>query len=175
MRIRPAIALFVATIFSASQAVAWRGSDAITVGTSPEGATVSIDGEYLGDTPLNVPVPCNEVVDRRYRIEHPDCGVEEGIVNARPRPGVIVGMVFTLGILAAFMCPRYFVPVRLALGGGRCNRVGDTAPRPIGSNEPANNGGDLAVRLRILKDLHDRGVLTDQQYEQERENALNGL
>ena len=136
MRTRPAIALLVATTFSAAQAVAWRGSDAVTVRTSPEGARVHIDGEYLGDTPLNVPVPCNEVVDRRYRIEHPDCRTEEGILSARPRPGVIVGMVFTLGILAAFMCPKYFVPVRLALGGERCNPILDTAPKPIGSGEP---------------------------------------
>jgi hypothetical protein len=181
VRNRSAVALFVAVTFTVSQAIAWRGSDSLAVRDAPAGSRVYIDGTYISDTPFDLTVPCDEVVDRKYRIESPDCGTAEGIANARVRPGVIVGMVFTFGILAAFKCPRYFVPVRPAFPEGACAAAGTGGvlppPRPINHPQPAAQepSGDLAERLRMLRDLHDRGVLTDAQYEAEREKALGDL
>jgi hypothetical protein len=182
VQVRPALAVLVAVSFIASQAHGLRAAE-IVVQDAPAGARVYVDGKYVGDTPLNVPVPCDEVADRRYRIEHPTCGVQEGILNARVRGGAITGMVFTFGILAIFLCPRYFVPVHVRYSSGPCanlglTREGEVLPpaQPLGQSQPAPPaGGDLAVRLRVLRDLHERGVLTDAEYDRERENALDGL
>jgi hypothetical protein len=176
--LRQTFAVFVAITFTASQAHALRAAE-IVVRDAPTGSKVYVDGRYLGDTPLYLPVPCGEVADRKYRIESPTCGVQEGILNARVRGGVIVAYIFTLGILAIFLCPRYFEPVRVVFTGGRCagtNLGGGVLPPATRLNviEPQPSG-DLAERLKVLKDLHDRGVLSDEQYEQERNNALNGL
>lgn len=178
MRLRPALAIIVAATLTASQAHALRAAE-IVFRDAPTGSKVYVDGKYLGEAPINMPVPCGEVADRRYRVESNTCGVQEGILNARVRGGVIVAYIFTLGILAIFLCPRYFEPVDVVFTGGRCagsNLGGGVLPPATRLNviEPQPSG-DLAERLKVLKDLRDRGVLTEEEYARERENALNGL
>lgn len=160
MQWRRGLAVLVATAMLAAQARAWSGVADLIVRDAPIGSRVFLDDKYIGDTPLQYVVPCDDVVDTAFRVESPACGSQNGIVNARPRPGAIVGMVFTLGILAAFICPRYFVPIRV---GFDCPPSADAAAQPE------------AERLRVLRDLHDRGLLSDAEYDAERENALKGL
>ena len=163
---RAAFVLIV--LLAASPLLAWNGRDEVGMRSVPSGANVYLDGELVGTTPLQLAVPCDQVVDRHYRIEYPGCAPAEGIVNARVAPGRVVGMVFSLGITAIFQCPRYFVPINANLTGPGCGAGLAWAPAAAPSS-------DLETRLKTLKDLRDRGVITEEQYQRERQNALGGL
>lgn len=162
------VALCAIVLIDVAPAMALRGYDEAVFRSVPSGAQVYLDDQLIGTTPLSLSVACDQVVDRRYRIQYQDCEPAEGILSARVAPGRVVGMVFSLGVSAIFQCPNYFVPVNVLLTGGVCGSGGV----PVAAQGPS---GDLAERLRVLRDLHQRGVLTDAEYEQERERALNGL
>jgi len=154
----------------AGEAHAWRGSGEALIHSEPEGANVYIDDQLVGTTPLQWRVPCKEVVDHTYRIEYQDCQPVDGVLNARVAPGRVVGMVFSLGISAAFQCPNYFVPLAVTLTGGSCNE-----PPPAPAPAAPAAGGDLQHRLEMLKDLRARGVISEEAYQRERREALGGL
>ncbi len=185
MRLGVAGLMMAICLSAAVPANAWRGGDEVNIRSTPPGAEVYIDGQPVGVTPLALPVTCDDVVDRRYRITYQDCTPAEGILNARVAPGRVVGMAFTLGSTAIFQCPKYFVPLNVPLTGGSCGAGAGPAPgdggavlpppQPIGRPSGAQPSGDLAEQLRILKDLNERGVISDAEYQREREKALGGL
>lgn len=167
-------------------APAWaRRTETASFRSTPEGARVYLDGKYVGDTPLDLTFDCDAVADREYRIEREGCTGTSGILNARVGAGRIVGAAFSLGISLIFKCPQYFVPVRVALDCGEPRQV------PISVNElpPPRNlrreraqqreraikPADIEPRLNALKDLRDRGVITEEEYLREREILLRSL
>ncbi|MGH7788689.1 MAG: SHOCT domain-containing protein [Candidatus Binatia bacterium] len=155
-----------AIVLLSSEAGAWNGSDEALISSVPSGANVFIDDQLIGTTPLQWRVPCSEVVDHKFRIEYHDCHPIEGVLYARVAPGRVVGMIFSLGISAIFQCPYYFVPVAVGLTGGSCSGPAPAAPA---------QGDELERRLKMLKDLRERGVISEPEYQREREEALNGL
>lgn len=157
--------------------------------STPEPARVFIDGAYVGDTPLQLTFTCDQMGDRRYRIERDGCAPAEGILNARVAAGRIVGASFCFGINYAFQCTQYFVPVNVVLQCGdaagapgrpsavpvavdqlppRVNLRKQPPPTPLSTQ-------DMEAQLKSLKDLRQRGVITEAQYQQERERLLNAL
>jgi len=160
----------------------------------PSPARVYLDDTYIGDTPLDLTFQCAQMGDRRYRIERPGCAPAEGILNARVAPGRIVGAVFSFAISLAFQCPQYFVPVRVRL---ECGDATGTAParadeKPVSVDQlpprvdlrrqppappPTTVPSDAEVRAQLstLKDMRARGVITEQQYQQERERLLRSI
>jgi len=155
--------------------------------SNKEFAKVYLDGTYVGDTPLDLDFPCGQVSDRRYRIEYPGCAPVAGILNARVAPGRIVGAAFSFGISLIFMCPRYFeaVRVRLECAGDAVEQSEpvpvDQLPPPVDLRkspaQPARPDSDAEIlsRLRTLKDLRERGILNEQEYQQERARLLRML
>lgn len=153
--------------------------------STPEGARVYIDGKYVGDTPLELTFECSAVADREYRIERDGCLTSSGILNARVGAGRMVGAAFSAGISLIFKCPQYFVPVRVALDCGEPRQVPiavDDLPPPRNlrkeraqQRERAVKAADIEPRLNALKDLRDRGVITEDEYLRERELLLRSL
>lgn len=157
--------------------------------TQPEGARVLLDGAYVGDTPLHLTFQCSQIGDRRYRIERPGCLPIEGILNARVAPGRIVGAAFSFAISLAFQCTQYFVPVTAQLqcapGAAALVEVPREQPVPVDQLPPRvdlresapappqlKTSGQLHAQISALKDLRARGVITEEQFTQERERLL---
>jgi hypothetical protein len=174
---------------TASPALAAREEEA-SFTSSPGPARVFIDGAYVGDTPLKLTFTCDQIGDRRYRIERDGCAPAEGILNARVAPGRIVGASFCFGINYAFQCTQYFVPVNVKLDCGTASsdpaprdpaepaRVDQLPPRVNLRKQPpptAPSTNDMEAQLRSLKDLRQRGVITEAQYQEERERLLKAL
>ncbi|MFN8641010.1 MAG: SHOCT domain-containing protein [Candidatus Binatia bacterium] len=145
----------------------------------------------MGDTPLALTFQCDQIGDRRYRIERDGCEPAEGILNARVAPGRIVAASFCFAINYAFQCTQHFVPVNVRLTchgaqAGEAPRAGGEAPVAVDQLPPrvdlrknpsptALSPEAMQAQLKSLKDLRDRGVISEQQYQQERERLLNAL
>jgi hypothetical protein len=159
----------------------------------PSPARVYLDDTYIGDTPLDLTFQCGQMGDRRYRIERQGCAPAEGILNARVAPGRIVGAAFSFAISLAFQCPQYFVPVRVRLecgdATGAAPAPADEKPVSVDQLPPRVNlrrqppapqptvpsDADVRAQLSTLKDMRSRGVITEEQYQQERERLLHSL
>jgi hypothetical protein len=157
--------------------------------SSPAGARVYLDGAYVGITPLDLTFHCSQVGDRRYRVELPGCAPVEGILNARVAPGRIVGAAFSFAINLAFQCAEYFVPVKTQLECGAAAVVPAHLPveKPVPVDElpprvdlryspppppQLKTQGQLHAQIDALKDLRVRGVITEEQYIQERDRLM---
>lgn len=185
----PRASAILAVVLAASPALAAR-QEVASFRAEPGPARVYIDGAYVGDTPLELTFQCDQIGDRRYRIERDGCEPAEGILNARVAPGRIVAASFCFAINLAFQCTQYFVPVSVRLN---CRGVETGAPRPTGDvpvgvdqlpprvdlrRQPtptALSAEELQVQLKSLKDLRQRGVISEEQYQQERERVLKTL
>ncbi|MDX2171088.1 MAG: SHOCT domain-containing protein [Deltaproteobacteria bacterium] len=190
MRWQVAAVVCATVLASASGARADR-HEVASFKSDPEGGRVYLDGAYVGTTPLDLTFHCSQIGDRRYRIERPGCAPVEGILNARVAPGRIVGAAFSFAINLAFQCPTYFVPVKEHLECG-ANAAAvpadlpDEAPVPVDQLPPRvdlryapaplppqmKSSGQLHAQLDALQDMRDRGVITEEQFTQERERLL---
>jgi hypothetical protein len=154
-------------------------------------ARVYLDGRYVGDTPLDLEVPCAEVTDRQYRIERDGCMPASGVLNARVGGGRVVGAVASLGISLLVKCPNYFVPVEVtlecaSLAPPRRVRSEDLQPAPppvLPTPLPAEptaapatlTRAEVEQRLRALDSLRSSGAISEQEYEARRERLLRQL
>jgi hypothetical protein len=181
--------IVVATLLSAGTAFAAR-REVASFTTTPESARVFIDGAYVGDTPLELTFRCDQIGDRRYRIERDGCAPVEGVLNARVAPGRIVGAAFCFGINYAFQCTQYFVPVNVHLQcgsaagsspghGGAVPVSVDQLPPRVDLRKPPpptpRSTEAMLARLQTLKDLRDRGVISEDEFQRQRERLLNEL
>ncbi len=168
--------------------------ETIAIRSYPPSAKAFVDGEFVGTTPAYHYVPRAEVTpNHRWRVEYGNCDPAEGTVATGIAGGRIVGYIFTLGILALFRGPHYFIPVDAALQGGDCGpaRVFVPTDSDVGGvkggvnilqivgdrNLGARSGGgdpvqELAARLSVLRDLYRRKLITKDEYEAERKRAL---
>jgi len=171
-------------------------SETMLIKSYPPNAKAYVDGQYIGTTPAFHTVPRAEVSDNhRYRVEYGNCDPAEGQITTGVAGGRIVGYIFTVGLLSLVRGPHYFRPVDVALQGGDCGagRVPVAAParlggvtggvnilqivgdKNLGSGAEGADGApvqELATRLSVLRDLYNRKLITEQEYERERQRAL---
>jgi hypothetical protein len=176
----------LAMVLGACPALAAR-QEVASFTSEPNPARVFIDGAYVGDTPLELTFQCDQIGDRRYRIERDGCTPAEGILNARVAPGRIVAAAFCFAINYAFQCTQYFQPVNVGLdcrtsdaGAGETTPVGvdQLPPRVNLRRQPAPTAlstEEMQAQLKSLKDLRQRGVISDEQYQRERGRLLEAL
>ena len=178
----------IALLLLSSRQAQARAEETASFRTDGASARVYLDGEYVGDTPLDLDVPCNQVTDRQYRIERESCTPAVGTLNARLAGGRVVGAVFTLGISLLVKCPNYFVPVNLTLdcGGYPANRpvaTDDLRPRPAPAaparaakpSSPSMTQAEIDARLRALDNLRRSGAISAAEYSSRRERLLRQL
>ncbi len=154
--------------------------------SSPAGAKAFLDGQLIGTTPARTAIPRGQVTNpHTWRVEYRNCDAAEGQLQTGIAGGRIVGYIFTLGILAIFRGPYYFLPVDAVLTGGDCEtgRGGATQPgitiqQIVGDHNVAPAGGTssstqkLSQRLETLRDLYNRKLITKQAYESESQKAV---
>ena len=132
----------------------------------PPGATVTVNNRIIGTTPVEFSTPSKSLGQEpfRYRIEADGYRPVEGVLKESVGGGRVVGYVFTLGILSAFRSVKTFgdQPVEVVL-----ERV-----EVPGS---AHATDSIEQRLNQLKDLHERGVISDEEYKRARTDALRAL
>lgn len=87
-------------------------SESTTVRTSPPGAQLSVNGQFVGLTPTAFSVPRSEWKEPyNYTIAMPGYEPIEGALAVQTAPGRVVGSMFTLGVLLAFKRPATFKDV----------------------------------------------------------------
>jgi hypothetical protein len=139
-------------------------SEVATIRSAPPGANVYIDDVYRGTTPYDLIVDKSEVTTRvrSYRIELEGYKSAEGQLSTGIAGGRITGCVFTLGIVCAARSMHYFLPVDVVL-----TPLSVAAPRGAPDE-------DLADRLQRLEEAHDKRLISDEEYQRYRREALEG-
>ena len=138
--------------------------------SSPPGAKVDINGRFAGITPTEIEVSRAEFERPvTYRIELDGYEPLAGELHKRVAPARIVGGVFSFGISLPFKRPTAFED--------EYSFVLQRSPTVSASErmEPTPKAGTTESRLRDLQDLHDRGVITDQEYRAGRRRILDGM
>jgi hypothetical protein len=141
-------------------------SENTVIHTNPEGAKVYINGEFIGVSPVKYEIPDSQLPSVfRYRLEHQGYVSQEGEFHTKVSGGRVTGTIFTLGILGLFKSPSALDnEYRFAL-------------EPIEStSSSAPTQSDAAKRkLEELKQLRDRGILTEDEYQRKRADVIKGL
>lgn len=102
MRITVAVAMLVLT----------GCAETVRIASSPPGATVYVNGNKIGKTPVTYSEN-RPSVPRPYTIEYRDRTVREGVIGVHRVRGRIVGMIFTAGIFAIFRGATVFAPEQI--------------------------------------------------------------
>lgn len=136
-------------------------AETLVIRSYPAGARATVNGTFVGVTPATLEVPKDQLKDEyRWVVEKEHYETVEGLVKPRIAPGRIVGAVFTLGILLAFRSPTYLPTVNVEL-----------APIPAAAASPQT----LEERLEKIERLHEKGLLSDQEYKRLRGQLLDEL
>ena len=146
-------------------AVASQGcAEVALIESRPSGAKVYVDDEYRGMTPYEFTVPKSEVTTRQrsYRIELDGYEPAEGYLSTGVAGGRVTGCVFTIGILCAARSMHYFLPVDV-----------DLTPRAVAAPRGASNP-NIADRLQRLQEAHDKHLISEEEYQRYRREALEG-
>ena len=140
--------------------------------TWPSGAKVSINSQLVGVSPVEYSVPSSQWPGTfHYRLEREGFVPQEGDLQTRLAKGRVVGQIFTLGLLSNFkrtvtLEDRYdfeLVPTSDARGSN------------VDHGGQANPPADAPERLRQLRELLDKGLITKQEYDKHRTEILNNL
>lgn len=136
-------------------------AETLVIHSYPAGARATVNGAFVGVTPATLEVPKDQLRDEyRWVVEKEHYRPVEGLVKPRIAPGRIVGAVFTLGILLAFRSPTYLPAVSVEL-----------EPMPVAAASPEA----LEQRLEKVERLHEKGLLSDQEYKRLRGQLLDEL
>lgn len=130
-----------------------------SIRSGPSGANVMVNGQPAGKTPLQYGVS-RGALDEPHTVQITMDGYEPATASLQTRlaKGRVTGAVFTLGLLAVFRSMYYIEPVFVQL-------------RPI---EPpvADRDRALGEALRNLRDLYERGKITDEEFRRRQDELL---
>jgi len=146
-------------------------ADKLRISSHPPGAEVFIDDQFVGTTPVAWEVSRAQH-GTRFHVRLEDKGYAPYETDARTvvSGGRVALAILTSAISLAFQKPSYYRPIEATLRPLREGEQPGAAPE----RAPARTG-DSAVRLRQLEQLHDQGLITDEEYERKRRAILNEL
>jgi hypothetical protein len=131
-----------------------------TFRSSPAPAKVYLNDQMIGLTPLEYPIPQDQVQQTwNYRVEIDGYEPDSGILQRSIAPGRIVAAVFTLCISCAFRGFQYF-------------RTVDAALTQVGRTSAGADKGSPADRLRRLDEAYNQGLINEQEYRKLRSQIL---
>lgn len=166
-------------------------SESVVIKSYPPGAKAFVDGQYIGSTPAAMNIPRASVgAPHPWRVEYRDCDQAEGSLETGVAKGRIVAYIFTLGIFAIFRGPYYYPQVDAILNGGDCEapkRTGAAIPpgitiqQIVGDHNAPSSGSEIsktqkvAERLTTLRDLYNRKLISQADYDSEKAKAVKEL
>lgn len=148
--------LFIGALFSSCESITM-------IQSVPEGARVYMDGQMVGTTPHLHKDEKIVFSKTAFRLEMEGYEPYWYILNRNEEPeiGAIVGGFFTGGI--TWLWSLGYTPERTF------------ELVPLSADAPAkksNNIQGMAEKLRLLKELYDEGILTQEEYEQRKKKIL---
>jgi hypothetical protein len=149
--------------------------------TAPPNASVYVNGTFIGVSPVSYRVPEYRFSPHTtYRIEREGYEPLEGELRTYTPPGRIIGGIMGLGIPFAFRGVTAFRKNQdFELQPQATAATGRSLVRPIEptatSAQPAPAGDEAASKLRQLQDLHERGLISDEEYRATRARIMRGL
>ncbi len=144
-------------------------SETAMVRSYPPGAKLFVDGQFVGITPVVYSVDRDEFAKRDFAVHLDRTGYvsTDGTLRKETCKGRVTGGVFTLGILFLFKGPTCFAsPQDFSL---------DPTPEPVAAEAGAARPPTVEERLDRIRKMRDRGIITDQEYEQYRKEILKDL
>ncbi|MBX3026974.1 PEGA domain-containing protein [bacterium] len=142
------------------------GTQTLSLKTYPPGAKATINGKFVGITPVDYQLPEDSGAKQyTYKVEKENYEAADGVFTRRVAPGRIVGAVFTAGILLIFRSVTYFPPAEVEL----------QPVTSLANKAPAVAQGSVEERLKKIESLHDKGLLSDQEYKRLRSDVLDEL
>lgn len=139
-------------------------TQAIVFRSDPPGARVSLNGDFIGITPSRYEIPERPLPEvLNYRVERGGYLPQEGQIRPVFGVGRLFGAIFTLGIVYVFRNPYLY------------KAHYDFALSPVGDRDVQAEPLRVEERLRRLKDLFDQGLISEQEYQQQRAAILHGL
>ena len=82
-------------------------SEAYVIRSYPDSVRMSVNEQYVGITPVVVPLKRSEMRPYRWTAEKEGYETQEGTMKPRIGVGRIFGYIFTVGLLAIFKGPQY--------------------------------------------------------------------
>jgi hypothetical protein len=133
--------------------------------SDPPGARISVNGQFVGITPAHYEMAEWDVPRViHYRVERGAYLPQEGELRAQFSVGRLVGAIFTVGLLYAARGPYVY------------KEAYDFALAPVGdSRDVEKEPLRIDERLRRLQDLFNQGLISEQEYQQQRAAILHGL
>jgi len=150
--------------------------------TAPPNASVYVNGTFIGVSPVRYRVPEYRFSPHTtYRIEREGYQPLEGELRTYTAPGRIIGGIMGLGIPFAFRGVTAFrknhdfelQPSTTAAAGRPLVRPIEAPAAAAGQSAPAID--EAASKLRQLQDLHERGLISDEEYRATRARIMRGL
>ena len=141
----------------------------LTISSDPPGARVLADGRELGETPLTVQqdeafpprwIGSSYMVKGTLALEKPGCArvsmpVDDGVLSR--------------DIDVSLQCEPGAAPA----ADQPVTKTGDK-PAPV-SQPAAMASGDIEQRLQRLRGLHEKGLITDEEYAEQRKRVLDSI
>lgn len=150
------LALFFGVLFPSCESITM-------IQSVPEGAKVYMDGQMVGTTPHLHKDEKFVFSKTSFRLEKEGYESYRFTLNRNEEPevGAIVGGFFTGGI--TWLWSLGYTP----------ERTFELIPAgPASPDKRPNNIQGMAEKLRVLKELYDEGILTQQEYEQRKKKIL---
>jgi len=134
-------------------------SESVMIRSGPSGANVFVNDKPVGKTPVEYTVPRGDL-GNPYHVRIEKNGYEPVVTNLSTRiaGGRVTGAVFTLGILAMFRSMYYIQPVFAQL-------------QPLVSPQD-DRDRVLGESLRNLRELHERGKISDEEFQRRQTELL---
>lgn len=148
--------LFIGAMFSSCESITM-------IQSAPEGAKVYMDGQMVGTTPHLHKDEKIIFSKTSFRLEKEGYEPYRFILNRNEEPevGAIVGGFFTGGI--TWLWSLGYTPERTF-------ELVPSGPAQPGKYPDPLKG--MADKLRLLKELYDEGILTQEEYEQRKKKIL---
>jgi uncharacterized membrane protein len=131
----------------------------VRIRSGPSRANVAVNGTPIGITPVDYSVSRSDL-DKPYEVRVEKDGYEPVTTTLRTRlaKGRVTGAFFTLGILWAFRSMYYIEPVFAQL-------------KPVAA-PTAEQDRLLGESLRNLRELHQRGEISDEEFRRRQQEML---
>lgn len=150
-------------------------ADATRIRTDPGGARVFINDQLACITPALGGFCVYRAPRSQFsrhtpiRIEHDGYRTIESELRTATLPSRIVGGIFTLGIVPIFKRPHTYVSLHEYVMQPIAVSERNIPTKPEALQAPAD------VRFRDAQQLHEKGLISDEEYERIRRTILNDL